>query len=249
MVEQVFQTGSIFTLIVVAGFLGFMHTIFGPDHYVPFVMMARAQNWTHGKTARITFLCAIGHVGSSLVIGLVLVGLGMAASAWTDSSWAVFHEWRGSLAAWLLMGFGAAYFVWGMVRAGRRRTHTHVHSHENGVMHSHSHDHAHADAHMHAHTSKERRFAPWILFTIFIFGPCESLVPLMLAAWAAAKAPGVFLVTAAFSLTTIATMLAAVGLLLAGVSLAPMGKMERFTHALAGLSLVACGGAIQFLGL
>ena len=44
MVEEALQTGSIMTLVVTAASLGFIHTIFGPDHYVPFVMMSRAMS-------------------------------------------------------------------------------------------------------------------------------------------------------------------------------------------------------------
>ncbi|MFP6584560.1 MAG: hypothetical protein VCD00_18655 [Candidatus Hydrogenedentota bacterium] len=247
MVEEALQTGSIVTLVVTAASLGFMHTIFGPDHYVPFVMMSKAQGWSRKKTAIITFLCGLGHVSASVVIGLVLVGIGMIASNWGESRWATFHDMRGSVAAWLLMGLGAAYFVWGVVQAKRNKVHAHAHVHDDGEVHKHG--HSHTKAHMHAHTSPGKQLTPWILFTIFIFGPCESLIPLMLGAWAVAKTSGVLLVTAAFSVTTIITILAAVAILLGGISLVPLGKLERYTHALAGLSLVACGGAIQFMGL
>lgn len=237
MVEEALQTGSIVTLVVTAASLGFMHTIFGPDHYVPFVMMSKAQGWSRKKTALITFLCGLGHVSASVVIGLVLVGIGMVATNWGESRWAAFHEMRGSVAAWLLMGLGAAYFVWGVVQAKRNKPHAHAHVHEDGEVHKHG--HTHTKAHMHAHTSPGKQLTPWILFTIFIFGPCESLIPLMLGAWAVAKTSGVLLVTAAFSITTIITILVAVAILLGGISLVPLGKLERYTHALAGLSLVA----------
>lgn len=248
MVEEALQTGSIMTLVITAATLGFMHTIFGPDHYVPFVMMAKAQGWSKKKTALITFLCGLGHVGSSVVIGIILVVLGIAAASWGESRWAHFHELRGSLAAWLLMGLGAAYFVWGVVQAKRNKPHSHPHVHEDGEVHKHK--HTHQAAHMHAHqSSKKKQVTPWILFTIFIFGPCESLIPLMLGAWAVAKTSGVVLVTAAFSISTVITILAAVAILLGGISLVPLGKLERYTHAMAGLSIIACGAAIQFLGL
>jgi hypothetical protein len=57
------------------------------------------------------------------------------------------------------------------------------------------------------------------------------------------------LVTAAFSAATICTMLAAVGLGWKGMSLLGIGRLERYTHALAGGSIFACGAAILFLGL
>jgi nickel/cobalt transporter (NicO) family protein len=247
MVNEALQSGSIMTLVITAISLGFIHTIFGPDHYVPFVMMSKAQKWSRKKTALITFLCAIGHVATSIIIGLVLAGFGMAAASWGESKWALFQDFRGSLAAWLLMGLGAAYFTWGLVQAKRNKPHKHLHVHEDGAIHTHG--HTHNNSHMHAHQTKEKQITPWILFTIFIFGPCESLIPLMLGAWAIAKGTGVIVVAAAFSITTIITILAAVGILLAGISLVPLGKLERYTHAMAGLSLVICGIAIQFLGL
>jgi nickel/cobalt exporter len=247
MIQEALQSGSVMTLVVTAISLGFIHTIFGPDHYVPFVMMARAQKWSHKKTAVITFLCALGHVGASVIIGLILAGIGMAAASFGESNWAAFQEWRGSLAAWLLIGLGAAYLVWGLVQAKRNKPHKHIHVHEDGAVHTHG--HVHQNAHMHAHATTEKQITPWILFTIFIFGPCESLIPLMLGAWAIAKGMGVALVATAFSITTIITILAAVGILTAGVSLIPLGKLERYTHAMAGFSLVICGVAIRFIGL
>lgn len=247
MVEEALLSGSIMTLAITALSLGFIHTIFGPDHYVPFVMMSRAQNWSKKKTALITFLCALGHVGSSIIIGVILIGIGMAVTMWGESQWAHFHEWRGVVAAWLFMGLGGAYFTWGVVHAKRNKSHAHIHAHEDGSIHNHG--HTHTNAHMHAHTASARQITPWLLFTIFIFGPCESLIPMMLGAWAIAKTSGVVMVTVAFSASTVLTVMGAVGVLLAGVSLVPLGKLERYTHALAGLSLVICGAAIQFLGL
>ena len=55
----------------------------------------------------------------------------------------------------------------------------------------------------------------------------------------------VLLVTAA----TIATMMTVVMVMSLGVSLVPLGRLERYTHALAGATIVMSGAAIQFLGL
>ena len=250
MVEEALLSGSVLTLVITAASLGFLHTIMGPDHYLPFVMMAKAQGWSKMKTLVITFFCGLGHVGSSVIIGIILAIVGMAAASWGESRWAHFHEMRGSIAAWLLMGLGGAYFVWGVVQAIRNKKHAHVHMHEDGEVHVHEHDHS--SDHMHVHAGGEqgvKKVAPWILFTIFVFGPCESLIPLMLGAWAVSKSTGVILVSVAFSVTTIITILAATFILLGGFNLVPLGKMERYTHALAGFSIVACGAAIQFLGL
>jgi hypothetical protein len=56
---------------------------------------------------------------------------------------------------------------------------------------------------------------------------------------------GVGLVASSFGLTTIATMMTIVAVGYFGLSRLPFGKLERYSHALAGMALVACGLAIQ----
>ena len=87
---------------------------------------------------------------------------------------------RGNLAGWLLLGFGLAYLAWGVKRALRNQPHTHAHAHADGIVHDHA--HAHSDEHAHPHTDEARAasMTPWILFTIFVFGPCEPLIPLLM---------------------------------------------------------------------
>jgi nickel/cobalt exporter len=66
--------------MITAASIGFFHTLFGPDHYLPFIMMSRAKKWSLTKTAWITVLCGIGHVGSSVVLGAIGIILGIAVS-------------------------------------------------------------------------------------------------------------------------------------------------------------------------
>ena len=240
-------SGDLYLLIVTAAALGLLHTIMGPDHYLPFVMMARAQDWSRKKTAWITFACGFGHVASSIAIGALLAWGGMAVSEWAGSQWLFVQELRGSISAWLLIGVGAAFAIWGIMSALRGKKHSHSHVHANNLTHAHEHDHN--DEHMHVHASKAKSITPWILFTIFIFGPCESLIPLILASWSTAGLGGVTLVSIAFSITTIGTIMGIVGLMLMGINRIPLGGLERWSTALAGISLIACGGAIQWLGL
>ena len=239
-------SGSLPLLIGTAVALGVVHTVLGPDHYLPFVMLARAQKWSRLKTMIVTLLCGVGHVGSSAVIGVVLALVGTAAAGWSTSRWASWHDARGSVSAWLLIGLGAAFVIWGIVRAGRTHRHSHLHAHEDGTIHVHDHDHA--GAHMHVHDSRVASVTPWVLFVIFVFGPCESLIPLMLAAWAIEGIGGTALVVVGFSLATVITILGAVGVLLLGISRVPFGALDRWSTALAGCSLLLCGAAILWLG-
>jgi hypothetical protein len=52
-------------------------------------------------------------------------------------------------------------------------------------------------------------------------------------------------VAGAFGLATLATMLVTVALGHLGLSRLPLGRLERYSHALAGMALMACGLAIQ----
>ena len=241
------HSGSFSVLLGTAIVLGFLHTVLGPDHYVPFVMMARAQRWSLLKTTVVSGLCGIGHVGSSVVIGLVLAVTGMAFTEWHGSRWAGWHEARGSIAAWLLIGMGAAFLLWGIHSALRGRKHTHAHLHEDSETHAHEHDHT--NQHVHVHEAKVRSLTPWVLFTIFVLGPCEALIPLMLATWAVTGMGGTLIVAAAFSVVTILSIIGVVLALMLGLARVHLGRLERWSTALAGLSLGLCGIAIHWLGL
>ena len=119
------------SLIALAAVTGFLHTIAGPDHYLPFVAMVRARGWSLRRTLRITLLCGAGHLGGSVALGLVGIAIGaqLAALEWLEGL-------RGDLAAWLLIGFGLAYTAWGIRQALRNRPHTHWHEH-GGIVHRH----------------------------------------------------------------------------------------------------------------
>ena len=71
------MSADIEILLVTAASIGFIHTLTGPDHYLPFIVMGKARQWTTIKTLWITFLCGLGHVGSSIVIGAIGIALGL----------------------------------------------------------------------------------------------------------------------------------------------------------------------------
>jgi nickel/cobalt transporter (NicO) family protein len=233
---------EIMVLCGTAATIGFLHTLLGPDHYLPFIVMSRARQWTPRRTAVMTLVCGVGHVLSSVVLGLVGAALGVAVTRLE-----AFEAIRGNLAAWLLIGFGFAYFAWGIRRALRNRPHTHVHGHD-GVE-AHVHEHTHVSEHTHAHDHGRRNVTPWILFTIFVFGPCEPLIPILMYPAAKSSTAGMVLVAAVFAAVTVTTMLTVVMLAAWGVSFASLGRLERYTHALAGAAICLSGLAIQFLGL
>jgi sulfite exporter TauE/SafE len=228
-------------LTATAASIGLVHTLLGPDHYLPFVVLARARRWSTARTAGVTALCGAGHVASSVVIGFVGIALGVAVARleWVEGI-------RGELAAWLLTAFGLGYMVWGVWRARTSHGHSHIHLHQGGA---HSHAHSHDRDHGHTHDgSTAVTLTPWILFTIFVFGPCEPLIPILMYPAASESALGVAVVAGTFGLVTIATMLTVVLSLSFGLRRLPTGGLERWSHALAGATVLLCGVAIH-LGL
>lgn len=234
---------EVWVLAGTAATLGFVHTVIGPDHYLPFIVLSRARRWPLPKTMLISFLCGLGHVLSSVALGLAGIALGVAVARLEGV-----ESVRGSLAAWLLISFGFAYFIWGLRRALKKRPHAHAHSHPGTGEHIHA--HIHRSDHTHLHGRREKAsLTPWVLFTIFVFGPCEPLIPLVMYPAARHNTPGVILVAATFGLTTIATMLTLIALSSWGLSFVSLGKLERYVHALAGAMIFVSGVTVQFLGL
>ncbi len=225
-------------LLITAASVGFLHTVTGPDHYLPFVVISKARKWSLVKTSFITILCGIGHVGSSVVIGTIGIALGLMLSKIES-----IENFRGNLAAYAFVLFGFIYMAWGIYRAILNKPHKHFHVHEKGEGHEHEHIHEHNHDHIH---KKEKliNLTPWLLIIIFVLGPCEVLIPMLMYPAAGHGTFGIIMVSMVFGVTTIATMLAIVLLLTAGINLIPLGKLERYTHAIAGGTIFLSGIAI-----
>ena len=205
--------------------LAIVHTLLGVDHSLPFVALGRARGWTLSRTLLITAICGAGHVASSVAIGLVGVGLGIATDAlmWVESA-------RGELAAALLFGFGMAYAAWALWKPLRSRQ-------------SHGRDGEPV-------ASDASRITPWALFIVFVLGPCEPLIPLMVVPGIAGDWLAVAAVVAVFGLLTVAVMLLAVAAAFRGATLIRAGGwLGRHADVAAGLVVAASGAAVLWLGL
>ena len=231
---------SLLLLCGTAATIGTVHTLTGPDHYIPFVAMAKVGRWSLPKTIAVTLVCGVGHVGSSVVLGCIGISLGVALG---KLEW--FEGIRGGLAGWLLLGFGLAYLAWGIRRAIRNQPHSHIHVHPNGSTHEHVHQHHDEHAHAHTEDKQAQSMTPWILFVIFVFGPCEPLIPLLMFPAAELSVAGIVLVSLVFAVCTLATMTTMVLIGVLGLSQVSFAWLGRYSHALAGLALAMCGAAIK----
>ena len=230
------MSSEVLILSGTAALLGLVHTLLGPDHYLPFVVMGRARGWSMLKTAWITIVCGFGHVLSSVVLGLIGIACGIAVLKLE-----ALEAFRGNLAAWALISFGVAYAGWGVHRGIRNAPHRHLQSEKTS-----------APVHSHAHSRESKSktsLTPWVLFIIFVMGPCEPLIPLLMYPAAKESVHGAVWVAIVFGLVTVGTMLAVVLATARGIRMIRFGNWERWIHALAGGAIGLSGLAIQFLGL
>lgn len=230
-------------LLTTSATIGFVHTILGPDHYLPFIVISKARNWSAVKTGVITLICGLGHILSSIILGFIGIALGISILKLKS-----IESFRGEISAWLLIIFGFTYFIWGIHKIIQNKPHLHIHFHENGKEHSHTHSHIENHSHIHQ-DSDYKNLTPWLLFIIFIFGPCEPLIPLLMYPAAEGSILSITGVAIVFGLTTIGTMLSLVLLFHRLLKPNLIKKIERYSHPLAGLIILLCGIAIVFFGL
>jgi hypothetical protein len=229
-------------LLMTAVGIGFIHTLIGIDHTLPFVVLGRAQGWSLRRVLLVTGLCGLGHVLSSVVLGTVGIGLGVVVSRleWIEAV-------RGDLASWILILFGLTYAGWSFARS--RRFFRHAHAHGPDLVHTHDHLGTHGHPGTTAATMSPRAVTAWSLFIIFVLGPCEPLIPLLMVPALAQGPLAVVAVAVAFGVTTIGTMLGVVTLGHLGLRLTWSRRLEPHANTLAGLAIAASGLAIRVLGI
>ncbi len=230
-------------LILTTASIALLHTLIGPDHYIPFIAMSKTAGWSSQKTIRITLLSGFGHILGSIILGItgILFGKAISGLEYIESI-------RSDIAGWMFISLGFIYFIWGLKTALRKREHAHLHRHEDGSIHTHK--HSHITEHTHLHTTEGvNKLTPWIIFTIFVFGPCEPLIPIIIYPAVAQNILLTFLLILIFSFITIGTMLFIVLAGVKGLSFVSFKGVEKYSHALAGIAILLCGAAIQFSGL
>jgi len=224
-----------------AALVAFIHVIAGPDHYIPSIVLAKANKWSAKRTALISIFCGVGHILSSVVVGLIAVAIGISLGALEH-----IESIRGGVAAYLLIGFGLAYAIWGIRYAIKSKPHMHLHLHPEGFEHSHG--HTHFGEHAHAHQERNKRLF-WIMFIIFVFGVCEPLIPLVMVPAIEQNWWGVLAVALVFGSITVATMTTIIVLSYKGLEPVRLGFMERYSHLGAGSIIAMLGFAVRFFGL
>ena len=201
-------------LAVAAATGGALHTL-APDHRIPIAAVARARNWSAARTARVAFGCGFGHVTVSAALGLVAL---ISRTAVVEALGAR----AGAVGGVLLIGFGAAYALWGLRKLIARHHHHH-------------------------HPSPADALTTRALFAIYCADRCVAVIPLIFAA-APVSRMATLAIVAVYELATIATM---VGLTLAaraGAKLLGGRWVEHYGDSAAGALIVATGLVVTLAG-
>lgn len=225
-------------LIIAAISIACLHTVTGPDHYLPFIALSKSRDWSFAKTLGWTIVCGCGHVWSS-----VLLGLGGAAIGWSLSKISWMENVRGGIAGWVMLLFGFIYGTWGLCRAYKNNPHKHFDLQEDGAIYVYEHKHGEAVASQDRH-----KVTPWVMFIIFILGPCEPMIPLLYFPAAKNSWGGMIILITIYTLVTLLTMVIMVILGYMGIAFVKTEKLERYMHALGGLTIFLCGAGMLFLG-
>ena len=100
-----------------------------------------------------------------------------------------------------------------------------------------------------AERKRRRMVTVWGLFIVFVLGPCEPLIPILMAPAFDHMWTTVAAVVLVFGLVTIGTMCVLVTIGYYGLRLPVFSFLERHVHTASGLAIAGSGLAIQFLGI
>ncbi|MEW6455355.1 MAG: hypothetical protein AB1410_01395 [Acidobacteriota bacterium] len=192
--------------------IAIVHSL-APDHWIPFSVLARSQNWKSNKLFLIVFISGVAHILSSLILGLIGLVFGVALERLS-----LIETKKSLIAGWLIIGFGIAYAIWGLKKVKEK----------------------------HFDLTKNQILTFWSLFLIFIFGPCEPLIPLMFLSYSYGI-KGIITISILFSFFTISMMEILTFLSLRGIKLIPVQRIERWSHVSAGIIIIIIGIGIVFL--
>ncbi|HHT9124920.1 MAG TPA: hypothetical protein ACFYD6_03780 [Candidatus Brocadiia bacterium] len=196
-----------------------------PNHWMPFVLVSKAQGWSITRMLTITGIASLGHSIITCVIGFVVAVMGYQVTRYVESRIVY-------LTGIILIILGIAYVVLSRWRRVRLQTHA-VHSMPKiaSTRFEGTSDSAHYLSDKVATTS---------LFTMLCFSPCEAALPIFLAA--SAMSWGILLTMAIILTTsTLLGMLALTTFAYRGVQRLKFERLERYERELVGAILIFIG--------
>ncbi len=209
------MTSALFLSFVVIGFgSALLHALF-PTHWLPFVLVGRAQGWGLRRVLAVATVAAAGHILFTTLVGLLLRGAGQLMGVQAQG-------WLHYGAAVVLFGFGGFY----LLRAMQQRTTTVM---AGGFG---------ADALPPSRVTD--RAATLGLVGLLALSPGEVLLSFYLTD-AAQGVAQLTLLSLVFLAGTLAGMVGLISLAWAGVARLRLDRLARYDSAILGGVLIALG--------
>ena len=189
----------------------FLHAAL-PTHWLPFVLVGRAQGWSLTRSLLAVTAAGVAHIASTAVVGSLIVAAGLALDGLAAGLLA-------NLSAVLLFAFGGFYLVRSFVRRPALAGGPPMDLAEPTVSHA---------------------AAFWGLVAVMALSPGEVLLPIYMSS-AQQGFAALALLTAVFAAGTIAGMATFTTLARAGASILKLERWARYEGAVLGLALIAIG--------
>lgn len=203
---------SVLLSLLGGGFVAaFLHAAL-PTHWLPFVLVGRAQRWGTGRTLSAVVVAGLAHIVTTAVVGGLIVAAGLALDQWISGL-------LPHLSAVLLFLFGAFYLARAMLKRPVTAGGPSLDSPEPAV---------------------SNRAAFLGLVMLMALSPGEVLLPIYLSS-ASEGIAALSLLTVVFALGTVAGMAVFTSLASAGASILRLERWARYEGAVLGLALITLG--------
>ncbi len=223
------MTGTALVIFWMSCTTAIVHALI-PDHWLPFVLLARAQGWSQRRLTTLVALAGLLHVAVSIVVALAAILIGTVSLRGLEARAGRTLEFPGG---WFLVIFGVAYGLLAHLREGR------AHRMPGGRPNAPD-DHVHAHGHLLERWFHGALSGPALVAVIGI-SPCALLVPVLFAA-ASEGAAAMLAAALGFVACTLLTMV--------GVALFAHHGMRRFDLPLfARYGDLESGALIAAIGL
>lgn len=203
---------SVLLSLLGGGFIAaFLHAAL-PTHWLPFVLVGRAQRWSGGRTLLAVTAAGLAHIVTTAVLGGLIVAAGLALDQWVQGL-------LPHLSAVLLFLFGAFYLARATLKRPAAVGGPPVGEVEPAV---------------------SDRAAFLGLVAMMAVSPGEVLLPIYLSASAEGVA-ALALLSLVFAVGTVLGMAVFTALAHAGASILRLERWARYEGAVLGLALIGLG--------
>jgi len=205
------ETDVLWSLVGGGFAAAFLHAAL-PTHWLPFVLVGRAQRWTLPKLLSAVATAGLAHIATTAVVGGLIIAAGLALDQWVAG-------FLPHLSAALLFLLGAFYLVKSAIRRPVLAGGPALDLAEPTVSHA---------------------AAFWGLVAMLAITPGEVLLPIYMSS-AQEGTMALALLTAAFAVGTVLGMGVFTTLARAGASVLRLERWARYEGAVLGLALIGLG--------